>query len=179
MHCSSLSNEKKGLYLKGLVQFVFIWQGVSLTSWWYWQYTMDCKRAFTVSQIEGLLHPVMNEKPEDHWSCVAYLSAEEKFKIIESEWFGPSPWPLVLIKLHVHIKLTAPTNTNFYITNYNSFWKIHCFNFFPYKRIGDQMIGRVFIEEKKFKNIESERFGPRSVNDLDLWYSCRCMYSFS
>ena len=73
---------------------------------------MDCKRAFTVSQIEGLLHPVMNEKPEDHWSCVAYLSAEdilksvvieEKFKIIESEWFGPSPWPLVLIKLHVHI----------------------------------------------------------------------------
>ena len=23
---------------------------------------------------------------------------------------------------------------------------------------------------KKFKNIESERFGPRSINDLDLWY---------
>ena len=29
----------------------------------------------------------------------------------------------------------------------------------------------VVIEEKKFKNIESECFGPRSVNDLDLWYS--------
>ena len=31
-------------------------------------------------------------------------------------------------------------------------------------------IGQVVIEEKKFKNIESERFGPRSINDLDLWY---------
>ena len=29
----------------------------------------------------------------------------------------------------------------------------------------------VVIEEKKFKNIEYERFGPRSMNDLDLWYS--------
>ena len=33
------------------------------------------------------------------------------------------------------------------------------------------LIGQVVIEENKFKNIESERFGPRSVNDLDLWYS--------
>ena len=32
--------------------------------------------------------------------------------------------------------LTA--STNFYITDYNSFWKIHCFNFFPYKSISDQ-----------------------------------------
>ena len=32
-------------------------------------------------------------------------------------------------------------------------------------------IGLLVLEEKKFKNIESERFGPRSVNDLDLWYS--------
>ena len=32
-------------------------------------------------------------------------------------------------------------------------------------------IGQVVTEEKKFKNIESEWFGPRSVNDLDLWYS--------
>ena len=32
-------------------------------------------------------------------------------------------------------------------------------------------IGLVIIEEKKFKIIESERFGPRSINDLDLWYS--------
>ena len=29
-------------------------------------------------------------------------------------------------------------------------------------------IGLVVIEEKKFKNIESERFGPRSMNDLDF-----------
>ena len=32
-------------------------------------------------------------------------------------------------------------------------------------------VGLVVIEEKKIKNIESERFRPRSVNDLDLWYS--------
>ena len=32
-------------------------------------------------------------------------------------------------------------------------------------------VGRVVIEEKKFKTIESERFGPRSINDIDLWYS--------
>ena len=32
-------------------------------------------------------------------------------------------------------------------------------------------ISQVVIEENKFKNIESERFGPRSVNDFDLWYS--------
>ena len=30
-------------------------------------------------------------------------------------------------------------------------------------------IGLVVIEKMKFKNIESERFGPRSVNDLDIW----------
>ena len=32
-------------------------------------------------------------------------------------------------------------------------------------------VGLMVIEEKKFKNIESERFGPRSINDTDLWYS--------
>ena len=31
--------------------------------------------------------------------------------------------------------------------------------------------GLVVIVEKKFKNIESERLGPRSMNDLDHWYS--------
>ena len=38
-------------------------------------------------------------------------------------------------------------------------------------------IGLVVIEEKKFKNTESEGFGPRSMNDLDLWYSyTSCSY---
>ena len=32
-------------------------------------------------------------------------------------------------------------------------------------------IGLMVIEEKKLKYTESERFGPRSVNDLYLWYS--------
>ena len=30
-------------------------------------------------------------------------------------------------------------------------------------------MGLVVIEEKKFENNESERFGPRSINDLELW----------
>ena len=32
-------------------------------------------------------------------------------------------------------------------------------------------IDLVVILEKKVKNIESERFGSKSINDLDLWYS--------
>ena len=53
-------------------------------------------------------------RPEDHWSCIAHLSAEDMLK----------------------------------------------------------------SEEKKDKNIESDWFGPRSVNDLDLWYSKSLVYSF-
>ena len=40
-------------------------------------------------------------------------------------------------------------------------------------------ISLVVIEKKKFKNIEYERLGQRSVNHLDLWYSQSLMYSFS
>ena len=36
-------------------------------------------------------------------------------------------------------------------------------------KFGFTSIGLVVIEEKRFKYIESESFGPRSVNDLDLW----------
>ena len=53
---------------------------------------------------------LINTKPEDHWSCIAHLSAEDMFK-------------------------------------------------------------SGVIEEKKFTNIVSELFGPRSMNDIDLWYS--------
>ena len=35
----------------------------------------------------------------------------------------------------------------------------------------EDILKSAVIEEKKFKNIESEWFGPRSMNDLDLWYS--------
>ena len=35
----------------------------------------------------------------------------------------------------------------------------------------EDMLKSVVIAEKKFKNIESEWSGPRSMNDLDLWYS--------
>ena len=51
-----------------------------------------------------------NIKPEDHWSCIAHLIAED-------------------------------------------------------------MLKSAVIEEKKFKNIECKGFGPRSMTDLDLWYS--------
>ena len=49
-------------------------------------------------------------KPEDHWSCIAHLIAED-------------------------------------------------------------MLKSAVIEEKKYKNIECKWFGPRSMTDLDLWYS--------
>ena len=48
--------------------------------------------------------------PEDHWSCIAHLSAEDMLKL-------------------------------------------------------------AVIEEEKFKNIKSEKFGPRSMNDFDRWVS--------
>ena len=35
----------------------------------------------------------------------------------------------------------------------------------------EDMIKSAVNEEKKFKNIESEWVGPRSMNYLDLWYS--------
>ena len=54
--------------------------------------------------------PLTNLTPEDHWSCIAHLIAED-------------------------------------------------------------MLKSAVIEEKKFKNIECKWFGPRSMTDLDLWYS--------
>ena len=50
-----------------------------------------------------------------------------------NEW----PWPLIFIYVHVLIKLNA--STNFDIIGYNSFWNIHCFTFFPYKSIREQI----------------------------------------
>ena len=35
----------------------------------------------------------------------------------------------------------------------------------------EDMLKSVVIEEKKFKNIESEKLKPRSMNYHDLWYS--------
>ena len=39
------------------------------------------------------------------------------------------PWPLILTYLHKFNYMSAPTN--FQVTGCNSFWKIHCFHFFP------------------------------------------------
>ena len=35
----------------------------------------------------------------------------------------------------------------------------------------EDILKSAVIEEKKFKNIETEGSGPRSMNGLDLWYS--------
>ena len=40
------------------------------------------------------------------------------------------------------------------------------------------MIKSAVSGEKKFQNIESELFGPRSMNNFDLWYTSIFMYSF-
>ena len=36
----------------------------------------------------------LREKPEDHWSCIAHLSAEDMLKsaVIEEKKFKHSPW---------------------------------------------------------------------------------------
>ena len=69
------------------------------------------------------------------------VSEQKKFKNVESEWpwmkVNEWPWPLIFIKVHVLIYLTE--YTNFDIIDNNSFWKIHNFTFFPYKRIMDQI----------------------------------------
>ena len=39
----------------------------------------------------------------------------------------------------VHVLIQQTESTNFDITDYNSFWKIHYFTFFPYKSIRDQI----------------------------------------
>ena len=169
------------------------------------------------------------------------------------------PWPLILIKAHV-LSLVDCIYQLFYPW-LQQFLKIHCFNFFLYKSIQDQIwscckIGqdqswgiiwtnlvaleypmlhtklsafrfqrRRFLKDftiyghgshlshvtwtiwtsfcfliprrlhikfgfnqpsdywgkkvKKYKCIEPEWLGPRSINDLDLWYSWSFMYSFS
>ena len=78
------------------------------------------------------------------WNMVSIglvFSDEKKFEIVEMEWpwtkVNEWPWPLIFIKFHVLIKLTA--STNFDIIDLDSFWKIHCFTFFPYKSIRDQI----------------------------------------
>ena len=53
--------------------------------------------------------PVWTIKSERPWTKV-------------KEW----PWPLVLIYFTLH-------STNFYITDFNSFWEIHYFDIFPHK----------------------------------------------
>ena len=40
------------------------------------------------------------------------------------------------------------------------------------------LIGQAVSKEKKFENVNLSDLGPRSMNDLDLWYSYRFMYSF-
>ena len=51
--------------------------------------------------VEGCTHKWMNRwkldsmlKPEDHWSCIAHLSAEDMLKsvVIEEKKFKHSPW---------------------------------------------------------------------------------------
>ena len=41
------------------------------------------------------------------------------------------------------------------------------------------LISQAVSKEKKFENVNLSELGPRSINDLDLWYSYRFMYSFS
>ena len=61
------------------------------------------------------------------------VSQEKKFENFESEWswskVNECPWPLRIVY----------SFCVFDIIDYNSFWNIHCFTFFPYKSIREQI----------------------------------------
>ena len=79
-----------------------------------------------------------------HLASVGLLVIEKKkFKNIESssdldqgQWITLTFGTLKALCTHL-VELAA--STNIYIIDYNSFWKINCFNFFSYKSIGDQI----------------------------------------
>ena len=52
--------------------------------------------------------------------------------LVQGQWMT-----LTFIQVLVLIELTA--STNYYIIDYNNFWKIHCFTFSQYKSIRDQI----------------------------------------
>ena len=87
----------------------------------------------------SLPHP--KEAPYEIWlQSALWLLRNRSLKILNlSDLDQGQSMALTFVthKLHVLISLTA--STNFYIIDYKSFWKIHCFNFFPYKSIGDQI----------------------------------------
>ena len=89
-----------------------------------------------------------------------------------NEW----PWPLVLIKLHVLIQLTA--STTFYIIDYNYFWKIHCFNFFPYKSIGNQIWHCRKIGQDQPRGIIWNKLGSTRVLDAAFQVSSSSAFWF-
>ena len=44
--------------------------------------------------VQGLSYVHIIQKPEDHWSCIAHLIAEDMLKsaVIEEKTFKHSPW---------------------------------------------------------------------------------------
>ena len=58
---------------------------------------------------------------------------------IQYEWFGKRSVNYPDSKLHVLIQLTASTKFCIIDNNTFCFWKIPCFNLFPYKSIEDQI----------------------------------------
>ena len=81
------------------------------------------------------------EAPHEIWFQSVSGFLKQKFENVESEWswtkINDWPWPLIFIKLHVLIWLTA--STYFDIMDYNSFWKSTVLPFTPYKSIWDQI----------------------------------------
>ena len=65
---------------------------------------------------------------------------ENKFKNIESEWYGPRSMNDLDLwySYKLHVLLLVDCITNSYIIDFNSFWKIQCFTFSPYKSIREQ-----------------------------------------
>ena len=97
-----------------------------------------------------LLTLILYTKPEDQWSCNDHLSAEDTLKsvVIEEKKFkkywiwviwnkvNERPWALVIKASCTHL-VDCIYQLLYHILQW--FLKIHCFNFFSYKSIGDQI----------------------------------------
>ena len=109
------------------IPLVFHWyfNGMSLLFHWYSNeipLEFSLKFSLNIPLNSTAIHTyhlfIVTFKPEDQWSCIAHLSAED-------------------------------------------------------------MLKQVVIEKRSLKVLNLSDLGPRSINDLDLWYSYRFIYSFS
>ena len=74
-----------------------------------------------------------SERHSSFWENPVWIFLCTRPWVKVSKWY----WPLILTYLHKFNKLSAPAN--FQVTGCYTFWKIHCFHFFPKKCLCNQI----------------------------------------